>query len=78
MTSVYAFDHHHVGSLDETNALVGGKGANLAVMTSELGLPVPPGFTISTDACRLYLTEGWPTGLDTEIRDHIGRVERAV
>ena len=78
MTYVYAFDHNHVGSLDETKALVGGKGANLAVMTSELGLPVPPGFTISTDACRLYLTEGWPPGLDDEIRDHIGRVERAV
>ena len=78
MTYVYAFDHSHVGSFDETKALVGGKGANLAVMTSELGLPVPPGFTISTDACRLYLTEGWPTGLDAEIRDHIGRVERAV
>ena len=78
MTYVYAFNHNHVGSLDETKALVGGKGANLAVMTSELGLPVPPGFTISTDACRLYLTEGWPPGLDDEIRDHIGRVEQAV
>ena len=78
MTYVYAFDHNHEGSLDETKAVVGGKGANLAVMTSELGLPVPPGFTISTDACRLYLTEGWPPGLDGEIRDHIGRVEEAV
>jgi len=78
MTFVYAFDHEHEGSLEETKALVGGKGANLAVMTSELGLPVPPGFTISTEACRLYLTEGWPAGLDDEIRDHIGRVEEAV
>ena len=66
------------GSTDETKALVGGKGANLAVMTSELGLPVPPGFTISTEACRHYLAEGWPTALDTELRDHIGRVEQAV
>lgn len=34
--------------------LLGGKGANLAEMT-KLGLPVPPGFTITTDACRAYL-----------------------
>ena len=78
MTYVYAFDHTHKGSLDETKALVGGKGANLAVMTSELGLPVPPGFTISTEACRHYLAEGWPPALDAELRDHIGRVEGAV
>ncbi|MDR2985954.1 MAG: hypothetical protein LBV34_14050, partial [Nocardiopsaceae bacterium] len=37
--------------------LLGGKGANLAEMTN-LGLPVPPGFIISTDACRHYLAEG--------------------
>jgi pyruvate,orthophosphate dikinase len=78
MTYVYAFDHPHKGSLDETKALVGGKGANLAVMTSELGLPVPPGFTISTEACRTYLTDGWPDGLDDEIRDHVRRVEDTV
>ena len=78
MTYVYAFDHQHEGSFDETKALVGGKGANLAVMTSELGLPVPPGFTISTEACRLYLAEGWPAAIDAELRDHIGRVEEAV
>jgi pyruvate,orthophosphate dikinase len=78
MTYIYAFDHRHAGSLDETKALVGGKGANLAVMTSDLGLPVPPGFTISTEACRAYLASGWPAGLDAEIRDHIELVERAV
>ena len=78
MTYVYAFDHDHRGSLEAAKALVGGKGANLAVMTSELGLPVPPGFTISTEACRTYLTEGWPAGLDDEVRDHIGRLEEAV
>ena len=37
--------------------LLGGKGANLAEMTN-LGLPVPPGFTITTDACRYYLRHG--------------------
>ena len=75
MTYVYSFDHRHEGSPDETKALVGGKGANLAVMTSDLGLPVPPGFTISTEACRAYLASGWPAGLDAEIRDHIELVE---
>ncbi len=78
MTYVYAFDHQHEGSLDEAKALVGGKGANLAVMTSELGLPVPPGFTISTEACRLYLAGGWPVTVDAELRSHIGRIEQAV
>ncbi len=78
MTYVYAFDHRHEGSLDETKALVGGKGANLAVMTSDLGLPVPPGFTISTEACLAYLADGWPAGLDAELRGHIGRVEQTV
>ncbi|MHB1854533.1 MAG: PEP/pyruvate-binding domain-containing protein, partial [Acidimicrobiales bacterium] len=43
--------------------LLGGKGANLAEMTSVLGLPVPPGFTISTEACRAYMESGWPEGL---------------
>jgi pyruvate,orthophosphate dikinase len=78
MTYVYAFDHRHPGSLDETKALVGGKGANLAVMTSDLGLPVPPGFTISTEACRAYLANGWPVELEPELREHIARVESAV
>ncbi|MDR9451493.1 MAG: pyruvate, phosphate dikinase, partial [Acidimicrobiia bacterium] len=55
-----------------------GKGANIAVMASQLGLPVPPGFTISTEACRIYLTAGWPAGLDGEIRQHIALVEEAV
>ena len=44
--------------------LLGGKGANLAEMT-RLGLPVPPGFIISTESCRVYLTSGsTPAGLD--------------
>ena len=78
MTYIYAFDHQHEGSVDEAKALVGGKGANLAIMTSDLGLPVPPGFTVSTEACRTYLAEGWPAALDAELREHIGRVEQAV
>ena len=51
----------------ELKDLLGGKGANLAEMTSVLELPVPPGFTISTDACRAYMAGGWPKGLDAEV-----------
>jgi pyruvate,orthophosphate dikinase len=48
---------------DEVKALLGGKGANLAEMT-RLGLPVPPGFTVTTEACRAFLKTGnWPKGL---------------
>jgi pyruvate,orthophosphate dikinase len=56
--------------------LLGGKGANLAEMTSVLGLPVPPGFTISTDACRSYMVSGWPVGLDEEVAKHVFRLEK--
>src|SRR3954453_3909418 len=58
--------------------LLGGKGANLAEMTSVLGLPVPPGFTISTDACRDYMHAGWPKGLDDEIAKHRAKLEKAM
>ncbi|HEV7658123.1 MAG TPA: PEP/pyruvate-binding domain-containing protein, partial [Mycobacteriales bacterium] len=57
--------------------LLGGKGANLAEMTN-LGLPVPPGFTITTEACVEYLDDGWPAGLDEEIADHVARLEAAM
>ena len=50
MKYVYAFEE---GNRDQ-KFLLGGKGANLAEMTN-LGLPVPPGFTISTDACKAYM-----------------------
>jgi len=56
--------------------LLGGKGANLAEMTSVLRLPVPPGFTISTDACRHYMKGGWPKSLDTEIAAQVTKVEK--
>jgi pyruvate, orthophosphate dikinase len=58
--------------------LLGGKGANLAEMT-RLGLPVPAGFTITTEACRAYLATGdLPEGLVDEIDGHLQRVERAM
>jgi pyruvate,orthophosphate dikinase len=56
--------------------LLGGKGANLAEMTN-LGLPVPPGFIITTDACRYYLENGsLPDGLAAEVSDHLERLEK--
>jgi pyruvate, orthophosphate dikinase len=62
------------GSKDDKD-LLGGKGANLAEMTN-LGLPVPPGFTISTDACRHYLATGKePDGLSAEVDHHLGALQ---
>jgi pyruvate,orthophosphate dikinase len=64
---------------DSTDSeLVGGKAANLGVMIRELDLPVPPGFVISTEACRAFLAGGWPDGLDDEIRGAMATLEAAV
>ncbi|HUG01726.1 MAG TPA: pyruvate, phosphate dikinase [Longimicrobiales bacterium] len=56
--------------------LLGGKGANLAEMVS-IGVPVPPGFTITTEACRAYLAHGaLPDGLEAEVDEHLALLER--
>src|SRR5215471_18093623 len=73
---VFAFDHKHKRPPMEMKDLLGGKGANLAEMTSVLDLPVPPGFTITTDACRAYMQGGWPDGLDAEVARHLARLEK--
>ncbi|GGK28762.1 pyruvate, phosphate dikinase [Pilimelia terevasa] len=58
--------------------LLGGKGANLAEMTN-LGLPVPPGFTITTAACQAYLATGdRPAGLDAQVSAHLAALEEAM
>ncbi|HET6480498.1 MAG TPA: pyruvate, phosphate dikinase [Actinoplanes sp.] len=58
--------------------LLGGKGANLAEMT-RMGLPVPPGFTVTTDACREYLRTGtMPTGLLGEVEHHLRMVQNQI
>jgi pyruvate,orthophosphate dikinase len=58
--------------------LLGGKGANLAEM-ARLGLPVPPGFTITTEACVHYMRAGeFPAGLEREIRQGLVFIEKAV
>ena len=70
---------HYVFDFDATTEggkeLLGGKGAGLAEMTA-LGIPVPAGFTITTDACRDYSEAGeFPNGLDAEIDEHIAVLE---
>jgi pyruvate,orthophosphate dikinase len=78
MPYVYDFDHKHARPPMELKDLLGGKGANLAEMTSVLALPVPPGFTISTDTCRDYMAGGWPTALDAEVKGARQRLEQAM
>ena len=75
---VYALDEPHGESLDQAKALVGGKAANLGVMARELVLPVPPGFAITTQTCRAFLSGGWPDGLEDEIRAAMADVEAKV
>jgi pyruvate, orthophosphate dikinase len=71
---VYAFAEGNKDMKD----LLGGKGANLAEMTN-LGLPVPPGFIISTEACRAYLRDGTtPAELDGEVTGHLSQLESAM
>ncbi len=57
--------------------LLGGKGAGLAEMT-KIGLPVPAGFTITTEACDMFYKLGrkFPKGLDAEVREHVKRLEK--
>ena len=68
---VYAFDEAVPGGRE----LLGGKGIGLAEMT-ELGVPVPAGFTITTEACRAAMALGRvPDGLDDEVEEHVARLE---
>ncbi len=73
---VYAFgDGSADGSADMKN-LLGGKGANLAEM-SNLGLPVPPGFTISTEVCTHYYenAKSYPADLEAQVADALAKIE---
>ncbi|WP_017594655.1 pyruvate, phosphate dikinase [Nocardiopsis potens] len=74
LTYVYEFSEGNKDLKD----LLGGKGANLAEMTN-LGLPVPPGFTITTEACRAYLADGaMPDGLAEQIEEKLRALEAAM
>ncbi len=72
MRFVYDFDEDSSGGRE----LLGGKGIGLAEMT-QLGIPVPGGFTITTDACRAYMAVGGdvPEGLDAEVDEHVAALE---
>jgi pyruvate,orthophosphate dikinase len=68
---VFDFDEPAAGGRE----LLGGKGIGLAEMTM-LGVPVPAGFTITTDACRAYMASGeLPDGLEAEVDEHVRRLE---
>src|SRR5213596_3427516 len=69
---VYDFDEPSGGGRE----LLGGKGIGLAEMT-QMGVPVPAGFTITTDACRAYMSNGKtvPDGLDDEVDKHLRALE---
>ena len=70
---VFDFDEHCEGGRE----LLGGKGLGLAEMTA-LDLPVPPGFTVTTEACRRHLADGGPLApeLKAEIATHLAELER--
>ena len=76
MTFIFAFDHKHRRAPMSMKDLLGGKGANLAEMMSVLKLPVPHGFTVTTDACRAYMKGGWPKTLDKELATHVAQLEK--
>src|SRR3954468_22481746 len=78
MKLVFSFGEGKAEGDPKRRDLLGGKGAGLAEMTS-LGLPVPPGFTISTEVSTAYTKDGkWPAGLEAAVTDALARVEKSV
>src|SRR5262249_49384485 len=76
---VYAFGGGKTDGRADMKELLGGKGANLAEM-ARLGLPVPPGFTISTEVCTYYYAHRhvYPPALKKQVSEALARVEKAV
>ncbi len=74
---VYSFGKGKAEGKSTQRELLGGKGAGLAEMT-RIGLPVPAGFTITTDSCELFYKAGrkWPSGLDKQVRESLKRLEK--
>ena len=74
---VYYFAQNDADGGREDKNLLGGKGANLAEMCN-LGLPVPPGYTISTEVCTYFVTKGgrYPKGLEAAVKKAMARLER--
>ncbi len=75
---VYYFGQGKADGKGDQKTLLGGKGAGLAEMT-RIGLPVPGGFTITTEACATYYDrkKQWPVGLEKQIRENLAKLERA-
>lgn len=73
---VYFFGNVNAEGKAEMKNLLGGKGANLAEM-SKLGIPVPAGFTITTEVCTEFYTNNsqWPEGLETQVQEGLAKVE---
>jgi pyruvate,orthophosphate dikinase len=73
---VYFFGNGQAEGRADMKNLLGGKGANLAEMTS-IGLPVPPGFTLSTEVCTEFYKNGnnYPASLAAEVAQHLAQVE---
>lgn len=76
---VYFFGNGKAEGNAGMKSLLGGKGANLAEMTN-LGIPVPAGFTITTETCDLFNRSGkkWPAGLEAQIKANISRLEQTM
>jgi pyruvate,orthophosphate dikinase len=76
---IYAFGAGRTDGRAKMKDLLGGKGANLAEM-SRLGLPVPPGFTMSTEVCTYYYAHGrsYPGGIRAGVAEALRRVEKAL
>ncbi|MDQ1274164.1 MAG: pyruvate, orthophosphate dikinase, partial [Planctomycetota bacterium] len=74
---VYFFGNGSADGRSDMKHLLGGKGANLAEMTN-LGIPVPPGFTITTEVCDAYYKNNkqYPTGLAKQIEQNLSRLEK--
>src|SRR5213076_754480 len=74
---VYGFGGGSADGDASMKNLLGGKGANLAEM-AKLGLPVPPGFTISTEVCTYYYAHGrsYPPALRAEVAQALARIEK--
>lgn len=74
----YYFGQGKAAGSADMKDLLGGKGAGLAEMTNT-GVPVPPGFTITTDVCRLYYESGMtvPAKIDKELDKYVARIEKA-
>src|SRR5581483_1014208 len=73
---VYSFGNGTADGDGKMKEILGGKGAGLAEM-SRAKLPVPPGFTISTEVCNIYFKNGnkVPAEIDAEVKEALGRLE---